>query len=186
MADVTSKTALGPVTGVAEKNGGSNGGTGVVAGTAGNNGSIATVDGSCNAAAAAAANNNNNNNNNSGGCGGSSGGGFNSLPSSIHHGLSERLQGLTEKLQSLGGSRNQQQDPEGVRSRTGSLGTREQHRVTAAGGADVAKSSHTSPTKTCSRGSSKKSNHSVLFNNGKLDGKTRDQSCHTFPMIYQL
>ena len=29
-------------------------------------------------------------------------GGFSSLPSSIHHGLSEKLQGLTEKLQQLG------------------------------------------------------------------------------------
>ena len=34
---------------------------------------------------------------------GGGGSGFSSLPSSIHHGLSERLlQGLTEKLQSLG------------------------------------------------------------------------------------
>ena len=29
-------------------------------------------------------------------------GGFSSLPSSIHHGLSEKLQGLTEKLHNLG------------------------------------------------------------------------------------
>jgi len=29
-------------------------------------------------------------------------GGFSSLPSSIHHGLSEKLQGLTEKLHQLG------------------------------------------------------------------------------------
>ena len=58
---------------------------------------------------------------------------------------------------------------------SGSLGTREHHGVSAAGAptnpaVDMAKSSHTSPTKTCSRGSSKKSNHSVLFTNGKLDG----------------
>ena len=40
-----------------------------------------------------------------GGGSGSSSLGFNSLPSSIHHGLSERLlHGLTERLQSLGPS----------------------------------------------------------------------------------
>ena len=104
---MTSKTALGPVTGVnADKNGGSNGAGGVGGGVssvgAQNCGSLVTVD-----------QNNSSSNNNGGG----GGGGFNSLPSSIHHGLSERLQGLTEKLHSLGGNRSQ--DSDGVRSRTG-------------------------------------------------------------------
>lgn len=44
--------------------------------------------------------------------------GFNSLPSSIHHGLSERLHGLTEKLHSLG---TRSADSEGPRSRTSKL-----------------------------------------------------------------
>ena len=58
MADITSKTALAPVTPkAAEKSGHSLGDSG------------------------------------------STGGGFSSLPSSIHHGLSERLHGITEKLQ---------------------------------------------------------------------------------------
>jgi hypothetical protein len=49
--------------------------------------------------------------------GGSSG--FSSLPSSIHHGLSERLHGITEKLQALG---QRSTDSEPMRSRTSSLG----------------------------------------------------------------
>lgn len=112
IGDVTSKTAP------TDKNGGSNGGTTGVGTTVQNNncGSLATVDGSagCNATAA--------NNNNGGSGGGGGGGGFNSLPSSIHHGLSERLQGLTDKLHALGGSRSQ--DSEGVRSRTGERANR--------------------------------------------------------------
>ena len=125
------------------------------------------------------------------------GGGFNSLPTSIHHGLSERLHGLTEKLQSLGkfktssninfgimvisfsGTSRHTSGDEGLRSRTGSLGTREHHGVCAGGAAGdgsaahAHKSSHPSPTKTCSRASSKKSNHSQLIANGKLDGKLK-------------
>eukprot|EP00094_Tigriopus_californicus_P006447 TCALIF_06209-PA protein Name:"Similar to Dgkb Diacylglycerol kinase beta (Mus musculus)" AED:0.10 eAED:0.12 QI:0/0.77/0.78/0.89/0.94/0.94/19/1036/903 len=83
--------------------------------------------------------------------------GFNSLPSSIHHGLSERLHGLTERLHSLG-----------TRS---SLGAKEHHGIFGSSSDHPAnnKSAHNSPTKTCSRASSKKSNHSQLIANGKLD-----------------
>jgi hypothetical protein len=43
--------------------------------------------------------------------------GFNSLPSSIHHGLSERLHGLTEKLHALKAGKDS--GTEAPRSRTG-------------------------------------------------------------------
>ena len=55
------------------------------------------------------------------------GGGFNSLPSSIHHGLSEKLHGLSEKLQALhltGRSSDSGEGAGGQRSRTGEPTTR--------------------------------------------------------------
>ncbi len=190
----------------------------------------ATPTGATAAAAAAASNNNNNENNNNNGSGqatpsgggGGRGGGFNSLPSSIHLGLSERLHGLSEKLQALGGRGGG--DGEAPRSRTseyrhifsqridrtkkpvsyllGSVGARELHTcgVGGGGGGDNASAPggahggvsnplhhlihghrHSpnspqhgggSPTKTCSRASSKKSNQSTLvMGAGKLDGE---------------
>lgn len=115
-------------------------------------------------------------------------GGFNSLPSSIHHGLSERLHGLTEKLHALGGggggsNAGTEAGESAPRSRTSSLGTRERfgvHLESGGGGGlfplatpRVVKSSQGSPTKThsSSRNSSKKSNQSQLVTNGKLDGE---------------
>ena len=53
---------------------------------------------------------------------GTAGGGFQSLPTSIHHGLSEKLHDLTEKLHSLGKGGGGGSD-EGVRSRTGTCTT---------------------------------------------------------------
>ena len=52
--------------------------------------------------------------------GGGGGAGFNSLPSSIHHGLSEKLHGLSEKLQALHlTGRSSDSGEGGQRSRTG-------------------------------------------------------------------
>ena len=101
--------------------------------------------------------------------------GFSSLPSSIHHGLSERLHGITEKLQALG---QRSTDSEPMRSRTSSLGAGVHPSLAvsakgAAGPVDrVIRSSQTSPSRTCSRASSKKSNHSTVVSNGKVgEGK---------------
>ncbi len=52
----------------------------------------------------------------------------------------------------------------------GSLGTREHHGIVFDVAQHQSKSSHTSPTKTWSRASSKKSNQSQRVTNGKLDG----------------
>ena len=101
--------------------------------------------------------------------GGHSIGGFSSLPSSIHHGLSEKLQGFTEKLQQLG----QKNSGEGSelasnRSRTSSWGTGA-HPSLAVKEANVATNAQCqSPSRTCSRTSSKKSNQSTLISNGKV------------------
>jgi hypothetical protein len=147
MADITSKTALAPVTPkAAEKSGHSH---------------IETGGGS----------------------------GFSSLPSSIHHGLSERLHGITEKLQALG---QRSTDSEPMRSRTSSLGagvhpslavtTTSKGSGAGAGAVGgpmerVIRSSQTSPSRTCSRASSKKSNHSTVVSNGKVgEGKIKGQS----------
>ena len=103
------------------------------------------------------------------GLGGHSIGGFSSLPSSIHHGLSEKLQGFTEKLQQLG----QKNSGEGSelasnRSRTSSWGTGA-HPSLAVKEANVATNAQCqSPSRTCSRTSSKKSNQSTLISNGKV------------------
>ena len=150
MADITSKTALAPVTPkAAEKSGHSH---------------IETGGGS----------------------------GFSSLPSSIHHGLSERLHGITEKLQALG---QRSTDSEPMRSRTSSLGagvhpslavTTPSNKGAGAGSVGgpmerVIRSSQTSPSRTCSRASSKKSNHSTVVSNGKVgEGKVRGQSYKAF------
>ena len=105
-------------------------------------------------------------------------GGFSSLPSSIHHGLSEKLQGLTEKLHQLG-SKNADSDSI-TRSRTSSCGANNhpslavnvQLKESAAAGAASAGGSGSgqplSPSHTCSRTSSKKSNQSTLLSNGKI------------------
>ena len=103
--------------------------------------------------------------------------GFSSLPSSIHHGLSERLHGITEKLQALG---QRSTDSEPMRSRTSSLGAGVHPSLAVtpkgaiAGPVDrVIRSSQTSPSRTCSRASSKKSNHSTIVSNGKVgEGET--------------
>ncbi len=115
--------------------------------------------------------------------------GFSSLPSSIHHGLSEKLAGFTEKLHALGGQKNTDSSsgndagatggPATSRSRTSSLGTGA-HPSLAVGNpaaspqatAAVAAASATSPSKTCSRTSSKKSNQSTLISNGKMTDGT--------------
>ena len=107
-------------------------------------------------------------------------GGFSSLPSSIHHGLSEKLQGLTEKLHQLG---QKNADSESItRSRTSSCGANNHPSLavnvlpkeSAAAGASAGSGSGQpqSPSHTCSRTSSKKSNQSTLLSNGKItDGK---------------
>ena len=108
-------------------------------------------------------------------------GGFSSLPSSIHHGLSEKLQGLTEKLHQLG-QKNADSDSI-TRSRTSSCGANNHPSLAVnvqlkesagAAGASVGSGSGQpqSPSHTCSRTSSKKSNQSTLLSNGKItDGK---------------
>ena len=104
-------------------------------------------------------------------------GGFSSLPSSIHHGLSEKLQGLTEKLHQLG---QKNADSESItRSRTSSCGANNHPSLAvnvqpkesaAAAGASAGSGSGQpqSPSHTCSRTSSKKSNQSTLLSNGKI------------------
>ena len=94
--------------------------------------------------------------------------GFSSLPSSIHHGLSEKLQGFTEKLQQLG----QKTSGEGSelasnRSRTSSWGTGA-HPSLAVKEVQATNAQCQSPSRTCSRTSSKKSNQSTLISNGKV------------------
>ena len=96
--------------------------------------------------------------------------GFNSLPSSIHHGLSERLlHGLTEKLQSLGGGGTQPSSKHEIRNRTGSLGTcahPDRAVNTPAASNNLASTCRvlvnrsSPPSASCSRQSSKKSNRS--------------------------
>eukprot|EP00095_Tigriopus_kingsejongensis_P011872 snap_masked-scaffold180_size281610-processed-gene-1.13 protein:Tk11872 transcript:snap_masked-scaffold180_size281610-processed-gene-1.13-mRNA-1 annotation:"diacylglycerol kinase beta" len=83
-------------------------------------------------------------------------------------GTHKRLHGLTEKLHALG---SRSADSEGPRSRTSSLGAKEHHGIFSSSNdhGPTFKSVHSSPTKTCSRASSKKSNHSQLIANGKLD-----------------
>jgi hypothetical protein len=113
--------------------------------------------------------------------GGHSGlGGFSSLPSSIHHGLSERLQGFTEKLQSLGQRSNNEpsggdgQSNAASRSRTSSWGTSANPSlaVQRKSEAPPEQAAPQSPSRTCSRTSSKKSNQSTLISNGKMtDGE---------------
>ena len=103
-------------------------------------------------------------------------GGFSSLPSSIHHGLSEKLQGLTEKLHQLG-QKNADSDSI-TRSRTSSCGANNHPSLavnvlpkeSAAAGASAGSGSGQpqSPSHTCSRTSSKKSNQSTLLSNGKI------------------
>ena len=106
-------------------------------------------------------------------------GGFSSLPSSIHHGLSEKLQGLTEKLHQLG-QKNAADSESITRSRTSSCGannhpslavnaTQPKESAAAAGASAGSGSGQPqSPSHTCSRTSSKKSNQSTLLSNGKI------------------
>ncbi len=175
MADITSKAAIVPVTPKAASSSGN--------GAAMDNNN----QGAASTAVAAATTTGDPVPASSSGFGGSSG--FNSLPSSIHHGLSERLHGLTEKLHALGGGSGSSAGNGGEasadqapRSRTSSLGTRERFGIHLEGGGGslfplsaprAVKSSQGSPTKThsSSRNSSKKSNQSQLITNGKLDGK---------------
>lgn len=111
--------------------------------------------------------------------------GFNSLPSSIHHGLSERLlHGLTEKLQSLGagqpsGSSGGKQE---IRKRTGSLGTcAHPNRAVNTPAAATAAANNlfrvvnrsSPPSASCSRQSSKKSNRSAA-NSKIIEGESKD------------
>ena len=94
--------------------------------------------------------------------------GFSSLPSSIHHGLSEKLQGFTEKLQQLGQrTSGEGSDLASSRSRTSSWGTGA-HPSLAIKEANVSAAQCQSPSRTCSRTSSKKSNQSTLISNGKV------------------
>ena len=102
--------------------------------------------------------------------------GFSSLPSSIHHGLSEKLQGITEKLHQLsqksGSVEGATGDPAALRSRTSSWGTAAHPNLAVQSrepAAQVAASaSCQSPSRTCSRTSSKKSDQSTLISNGKV------------------
>ena len=107
--------------------------------------------------------------------------GFSSLPSSIHHGLSEKLQGITEKLHQLSqksgsvetaGAAGATGDPAALRSRTSSWGTAAHPNLAVQSrepAAQVAASaSCQSPSRTCSRTSSKKSDQSTLISNGKV------------------
>ena len=97
----------------------------------------------------------------------SEGGGFSSLPSSIHHGLSEKLQGFTEKLSQLGQrSIEGESGPASGRSRTSSWGTAAHPSLAVQATKD--NSVCQSPSRTCSRTSSKKSNQSTLISNGKV------------------
>ncbi len=130
------------------------------------------------------------------------GSGFSSLPSSIHHGLSEKLAGFTEKLHALApGAKNAASDntsastgtgndgatsgcggPASSRSRTSSWGTGAHPSLAVGAGGNnnaaaspqppavgaASAASATSPSRTCSRTSSKKSNQSTLISNGKM------------------
>ncbi len=129
------------------------------------------------------------------------GSGFSSLPSSIHHGLSEKLHGFTEKLHALApGAKNAASDntsasttgndgatsgcggPASSRSRTSSWGTGAHPSLAVGAGGNnnssaspqppavgaASAASATSPSRTCSRTSSKKSNQSTLISNGKM------------------
>ena len=123
--------------------------------------------------------------------------GFSSLPSSIHHGLSEKLQGITEKLHQLG-QKSVEASPAGgggdmgadslrSRSRTSSWGTGAHPSLAIQfrdGGTAMAAATAScqSPSRTCSRTSSKKSNQSTLISNGKVTegNKTNLKSTEKF------
>ena len=111
-----------------------------------------------------------------GGDGSTALGGFSSLPTSIHHGLSEKLHGLTEKLTQLGQRSIEGESGVSARSRTSSWGTavhpslsvQQPKETSSLASANVCQS----PSHTCSRSSSKKSNQSTLISNGKVtDGE---------------
>lgn len=101
--------------------------------------------------------------------GGEGHGGFSSLPSSIHHGLSEKLQGFTEKLSQLG-QRSIEGESTVSRSRTSSWGTAAHPSLAVQPNKD--NSVCQSPSRTCSRTSSKRSNQSTLISNGKVTDGT--------------
>ena len=107
MADITSKTAIAPLTpksGHLQQGSGNGSASGVGAGPP-TSGNVVVTGGSGVASCCNPSPNHH---------------GFNSLPSSIHHGLSERLHGLTEKLHALhAGSAGKSSDSDGPRSRTG-------------------------------------------------------------------
>ena len=137
MADITSKTAMAPVTpqGKPEKGSG---------GSGADNGSSHLS-------------------------------GFSSLPSSIHHGLSEKLQGFTEKLTQLGQRSVEGKDESSThaasasgRSWTSSWGTAAHPNLAVQQPGKADNSICQSPSRTCSRTSSKKSNQSTLISNGKV------------------
>lgn len=107
---------------------------------------------------------------------------YRSLPSSIHHGLSERLlHNLTEKLQSMASNKslfdNQPPQPnadgggEIVRCRTHSVGACVNPSLAVKQTRKVRSSHTTPPSANCSRGSSRKSNNSSSVSNDKIHCK---------------